>query len=90
MTNDKMPPLVMVEWLDSARPEPAWRHLDNLPDLEVIQCVSVGWLVGESGGVKMLAPNIGDFQSGANAQASGFIRIPSVAITRVVELVEAG
>ena len=88
MSVDKLPQLVLIEWLDSAQPEPAWRHLDNLPDLDVIHCVSVGWLVGENGGVKMIAPNIGDFDSGTNAQASGFIRIPSAAVTRIVRLVE--
>lgn len=90
MNDKKTPKLVLIEWLDSAQPEPAWRHLDNLPNLDVIHCVSVGWLVGESKGVKMLAPNIGDFDSGANAQASGFIRIPSAAVTRMVTLVEKG
>lgn len=36
----------------------------------------------------MIAPNIGDFDSGTNAQASGFIRIPSVAVTYMAMLVE--
>ena len=88
MEKQNLPPLVLIEWLDSARPEPNWRHLDDPPELEVIQCVSVGWLIGENDDVKMLAPNIGDFCSGSNAQASGFIRIPKVAVTREVRLVE--
>lgn len=90
MSDKKNPEFVLIEWLDSAQPEPAWRHLDNLPDLDVIHCVSVGWLAGESRGVKMIAPNIGDFDSGTHAQASGFIRIPSAAVTRMVTLVEKG
>lgn len=88
MSENKLPQLVMIEWLDSAQPQSGWRHLDDAPALEVIQCVSVGWLVGESEGVKMLAPNIGDFKSGGNVQASGFLRIPTVAVTRQVGLVE--
>jgi len=52
-------PLVLIEWLYSARPDPAWRHLDDLPELKVIRCVSVGWLVGDSAEVTMLAPNVG-------------------------------
>ncbi len=44
--------------------------------------------MADSKKVKMLAPNIGDFESEANAQASEFIRIPTSAVTRVVKLVE--
>jgi hypothetical protein len=80
--------LVLIEWLDSALPDPAWRYLSDAPALEVVNCVSVGWLVGDSNGVKMLAPNIGDVQSGESAQASGFIRIPTAAILRQVDLIE--
>lgn len=88
MKNADLPPLVLIEWLDSAQPLPGWRHLDDLPELEAVRCLSVGWLVAESDGVKMLAPNLGDVDSSGNAQASGFMRIPSVAITRQVPLVE--
>jgi hypothetical protein len=84
----KLPKLVMIEWLDSAQPAPGWKFLEDAPALEVIQCVSVGWLVGESKTVKMLAPNIGNVQSGGSAQGSGFIRIPTAAVTRQVELKE--
>lgn len=80
--------LVLIEWEDSAQPVSAWHYLSEMPKLEIVRCVSVGWLVGDMGGVKMLAPNIGDFDSGENAQASGYIRIPSSAVTRVVELKE--
>tara|TARA_R110000737_G_scaffold321683_1_gene333733 strand:+ start:39 stop:356 length:318 start_codon:yes stop_codon:yes gene_type:complete len=72
--------MVLVEWEDSASPLSRWCHLDDLPTLEVIKCVSVGFIVAESDQVLMLAPNIGD--SGTdNAQASGCIRIPKSGIT---------
>ena len=80
--------LLMVEWVDSAQPLPSWRHLDDLPELEIIECVSVGWNVGETENVIMLAPNIGDIESGSSAQGSGFIRIPKAAVTRIAELKE--
>ena len=80
--------LMLVEWVDSAQPLSAWCYLSDAPPLEVVECVSVGWLVGESKSVLMLAPNIGDIQSGGTAQASGFIRIPKAAVTRKVELHE--
>ena len=88
MGKDKLPKLVLIEWLDSAQPEPAWKHFDDLPRLDVIRCVSVGWLVAENGATKMLAPNIGDFYSGGNKQASGFIRIPAASVTRMANLAE--
>ena len=45
-------------------------------------------LVGETDEVLMLAPNLGDIESGGSAQASGFIRIPKCAVTRRIKLVE--
>jgi hypothetical protein len=80
--------LLLVEWVDSAQPISGWRHLSDLPKIEIIECVSVGWQVGKTDSVIMLAPNIGDIESGDNAQASGFIRIPTAAVTRIAELKE--
>jgi hypothetical protein len=72
--------LILVEWEDSVRPLPDWCHLDDLPALEIVQCVSVGFIVAETNRVLMLAPNLGDVGTG-NAQASGCIRIPKSGIT---------
>jgi hypothetical protein len=80
--------LVLVEWVDSVQPVSSWYLLTAAPSLEIIQCVSVGWLVGKTKKVLMLAPNIGDIESGSTAQASGFIRIPTAAVTRIAELQE--
>ena len=66
----------------------AWMFLEKKPSLEAIQCVSVGWVVGETDEVLMLAPNLGDIKSGGSAQGSGFIRIPKSAVTRRVVLIE--
>ena len=83
-----LPPLVLIEWVDSAQPIPGWRHLDDLPKLEIVRCLSVGWLVAENDEIRMLAPNLGDVASPENGQGSGFIRIPIAAITRQVLLCE--
>jgi len=80
---------ILVEWTDSAQPISAWMFLENKPSLEIIQCVSVGWVVGETDEVLMLAPNLGDIESGGSGQASGFIRIPKSAVTRRVAMIEA-
>ena len=79
---------ILVEWADIAQPISAWMFLKNKPRLEIIQCVSVGWSVGETDEVLMLAPNLGDIESGGSAQGSGFIRIPKSAVTRRVVLIE--
>ena len=84
----KMDNPILVEWTDSAQPIAAWMFLENKPRLEVIECVSVGWSVGETDEVLMLAPNLGDIESGGSAQASGFIRVPKSAVTRRVGLIE--
>ena len=86
MSNPDNP--ILVEWIDSAQPISAWMFLENKPSLEIIQCVSVGWAVGETDEVLMLAPNLGYIESGGSGQASGFIRIPKSAVTRRVELIE--
>jgi hypothetical protein len=79
---------ILVEWTDSAQPIAAWMFLAKKPSLEIIECVSVGWVVGETDEVLMLAPNLGDIESGGSAQASGFIRIPKSAVTRRIKLIE--
>lgn len=80
--------LLMIEWRDSAQPISSWKYLADLPSCESIQCVSVGWAIKETSETLMLAPNIGDYESGEGAQGSGFIRIPKVSITRITELEE--
>ncbi|VAW96644.1 hypothetical protein MNBD_GAMMA23-780 [hydrothermal vent metagenome] len=80
---------MLVEWEDSAQPISSWRYLNDVPALNVVECVSVGWMVGKNDSVIMLAPNIGDCKNGEGAQGSGFIRIPQAAITRMVKLEES-
>ena len=80
--------LLLVEWVDSARPIPEWVSLHDLPNAEIVECVSVGWKVAESDEVLMLAPNLGDVKSGGSSQACGIISIPKAAITRAVGLIE--
>lgn len=78
--------LVVVEWLDSVQPVSAWRHLSDTPELEVVTCLSVGWVVGENEHAVMLAPNIADYRSGGGAQGCGFMRIAACAVRKITEL----
>ena len=80
--------LVLVEWVDSARPVAEWRFLSDAPEPTVIECKSVGWVVRETESVLMLAPNIGDVGT-ESEQGCGFIRIPKASITRRASVKEA-
>lgn len=82
-------PLLMIEWVDSAQPVATWSYLSDAPSIEAIHCKSVGWLVGETDSVKMLAPNLGNLQDPESAQGSGFMRIPTACVTKETTLVEA-
>ena len=77
-------------WLPQALGGPELSPFEFMTVVEAAAALdgSVGWLVGETDGVKMLAPNMGDLDSDG-VQASGFIRIPTQAVTREVALVEA-
>jgi len=78
----------LIEWLDSARPSPDWRFVSDLPPLESVRCMSVGWVVAEDSTTLMLAPNVGDADSDS-PQACGFLRVPKRSVVRRVSLVEA-
>lgn len=81
----KSPPLVLVEWEDSAQPTATWQYLAELDPPEVVRCQSVGFLIYDGDDVKALAPNVGDL-GGEHAQASGVMRIPARCVTRIRRL----
>lgn len=80
-----LPPLVLIEWEDSAQPLGEWRFLDDLGSLDIVKCQSVGYLVHDGDDVKALAPNIGDAGK-VTAQATGIIRIPARCIVKIRKL----
>lgn len=79
-------PLVLIEWEDSRRPDPHWRHLSTISAPEIIRCASVGWLLHDDKSVKRLAPNMGDLT--ASPQVAGVIEIPTRCVVRVHRLKE--
>ncbi len=81
----KPPPLVLLEWEDSARPVPAWQFLDDINDTAVVRCQSVGFLIYDGEDTKVLAPNVGEIGT-EEAQASGVIRIPTRCVTKMRRL----
>lgn len=77
----------MVEWIDSARPNPEWKHLSDYKPVHPVSCISVGFLIHDDDKVKAIAPNMGDTKT-KNIQASGIIHIPTCSVLRMVPLVE--
>ena len=81
-------PLVLIEWEDSAQPIPGWIRLSEFESGTAVSCVSVGWLIQNDERMKVLAPNMGEVEDAEQIQASGIIRIPTSAVTRIVCLRE--
>ena len=77
--------LVLVQWEDSARPIPAWQWIDEYQLPEIVECISVGYLIADTKNAVALAPNIGDIKHD-RGQASGIIRIPRAAIRGMTNL----
>lgn len=75
----------MLEWEDSAQPVEAWQWADDYRVPEIVQCLSVGFLIAETKTAFAIAPNLGDVGR-ERIQASGIIRIPRSAVRRVVKL----
>lgn len=78
-------PLVLIEWVDSAQPLGRWLLLSDYERQTAIHCQSVGWLIQDDE-LKAIAPNMGEVHDPDNIQASGIIRIPACAVTRMVRL----
>ena len=85
MSDSALPPLVLIEWEDSAQPVPDWQYLADIGECEIVRCQSVGFLIHDGEHVKALAPNVGDLGD-KHAQASGLMRIPARCVTRIVPL----
>ena len=81
--------LIMIEWEDSRKPNPAWLRLADYNKPSVVSCQSVGWLIKNGKKVKALVQNLGDVTSKNGAQVSGVIQIPARSINRIVKLKEA-
>lgn len=80
----KWPPLVMIEWEDSAQAAPQWQWLSEVKPPPVINCRSVGFLVRDNEREKALAISLGG--SADAAQVSGVITIPTKAVLSMTGL----
>jgi hypothetical protein len=79
--------LVLIEWLDSHSAF-EWEKLEELAkDCAPIRCRSVGWLVSEKNGHKLLVPHIaGENNPDYGPYGCGNITIPTGAITKITIL----
>jgi hypothetical protein len=77
--------LVRVDWEDSARPISAWQWIDDYQIPEIVQCVSVGYLIADTSDALALAPNLGDMDR-ERIQACGIIRIPRTCVRGIREI----
>ena len=77
--------LVLIEWDDSVRPLSPWQWVDEYQIPEIVQCISVGYLIAETKTALAIAPNLGDLAS-ERIQASGIIRVPRNSVRRMIEL----
>lgn len=82
-------PLVLIEWEDSRQPSSRWELLSSLDMPKPCHCVSVGFLLSEEDGVKVLAANMGDVDSEDSMQVTGVITIPERSIKRMRALSES-
>jgi hypothetical protein len=87
MDRPDLPPLVLIEWLDSGQPIPAWQWLDTIRERRPHRCVSVGFLVQDDAQAKVLAPNLGASDgNGQFDQASGLTTIPTASVQRILRV----
>ncbi len=81
--------LVIVEWVDSVQPKPAWVHLSDYEPRQALTIASVGWLIHEGRDSLDIAPNIGGLDTEADGQVSGVITIPTRCVVKIADLHEA-
>lgn len=81
-------PLVLIRWEDSAQPVPRWQHLSELSLPDVVECATVGWLIGDNDRVKVVAQSIGGINADDNVQASGVMAIPARCVISIEPLEE--
>lgn len=81
--------LVLIEWKDTHSGR-GWADIDLIRShSRPLYCRSVGWLVSEDGGCKVVVPHIYDEKNGEiTIQGCGELTIPNGAISRMLVLRE--
>jgi hypothetical protein len=74
--------LVLIRWVDSYTFSTRWEFIEDIGELELMECVSVGFVVKENDTGIMIIPHI----SGKNEGGMGGLTIPKVSIIEIIEL----
>jgi sulfur transfer protein SufE len=71
--------IVRIEWVDSVQPLESWTYINELPDMKIVKCQSMGWVVQQSEDAVRIAQSIDSEQK----QVMGVVTIPISAITNI-------
>lgn len=76
--------LVLIEWIDSHSGR-GWQPVRDLERAaEPLYCRSVGWLVSEKNGCKVIVPHLsGERNAGTMVHGTGDLAIPAKAILKM-------
>jgi hypothetical protein len=77
--------LVLIHWIDSVQPISEWRMIDEIPSPAPVDCVSIGWILGETKKAVSLACSLGIVENDSR-QASGVVTIAKKAIIKTKEI----
>ncbi|QEX23774.1 hypothetical protein FRZ61_37130 [Hypericibacter adhaerens] len=81
----RLPPIVLIQWEDSAQAAAEWQWLDQVRGPSIADCYTVGFLIARDRRELKVAINLG--LRGAEAeQAAGIVAIPAACVRRVVRL----
>ena len=83
------PPMVIVEWEDSAQAAPQWQWFPDVSGPPIIICRSVGFLIRDTKTEKVLAISVAIANNGDVEQASGIISIPTRCVVRITRIVSS-
>jgi hypothetical protein len=81
---EKSKRVVLVEWVDSRSPTSEWEFLEDKDFPEIVNCISVGFLLKKDQAQVILASNLGDL--GKDEQVMGIMTISTCSITKLVDL----
>lgn len=81
----KLPPLVMIEWVDSVLLGAGWRTPEQLEGIAAHSCWSVGFLIKDEKQEKLLAGSVGAYGT-EDEELAAMIVIPACSIIKMTEI----
>ncbi len=78
--------LVVVHWVDSRQAIPGWGYVEDVEEVEAVQCATVGWLVHAGTTALRIAQSLGDVAHPEATQCAGVKLIPRCCVTACFHL----